>query len=253
MNSADRRSWTRIEFVLSSADEGVARLVDRGSDQRPGERHEERRGDALAGDVGDDDARPAGPVAEREHVEEVAPDLARRLVVGRDLEAAKLGRRQRDEAALDSPRQRHLGLEAMGGGTACHVLVGRAGERRERVRQARDHRLDDRAVAAADDPPDRGLARAAADLLDARDRGVVRNRAGRRDEPAVHVLDEDRDPRARGGERVEDRPEPLRRQRVAADDLARDDLAGSDRRRPTVSAQRTGLRTPRWRRRGPRG
>ena len=33
-------------------------------------------------------ARP-GPVAEREHVEEVAADLARRLVVGRDLEAAE--------------------------------------------------------------------------------------------------------------------------------------------------------------------
>ena len=174
MNSDDRRSCDEDRFVRSSATRRVARLVDRGPDQRPGERHQQRRGDALAGDVGDDDARPAGPVAEREHVEEVAADLARRLVVGRDLEPAERPvassgirlRWIRRDSAISASRR-------WAGAAARHVLVGRARERRERRGEAQDDRLDERPVAASDDPPDHRLARSAADL-------VRRSRPGRR-------------------------------------------------------------------------
>ena len=134
------------------------------------------------------------------------------------------------------------------------VLVGRARERRERVASGSRPRAS--TIGPSPRPTTRPIAalpgpqRISWTLVD---RGVVRDPAGRGDEPAVHVLDDDGDPEPGARERVDDRPEPLRCQRVAADDLARDDLAGSDRWRATVSAQRTGLRTPRWRRRGLRG
>ena len=59
MYSADRRSSTRIRLTSSSAPAGVRTLVDRGAEERSGERHEEGRSDALAGHVGDARAQAA--------------------------------------------------------------------------------------------------------------------------------------------------------------------------------------------------
>jgi len=73
--------------------------------------------------------------------------------------------------------------------------------------------------------------------VDALDRGVVAGGSGRCEHAALDVLDDDAEPDVRGRERGEDRCQPLGGQRVAADDLARDDLAGPNRRRSVVAAQ----------------
>jgi hypothetical protein len=88
--------------------------------------------------------------------------------------------------------------------------------------------------------------------VDRLDPGVVAGAARLRDDPSLDILDDEADP-AITIERGEDRAEPLGGQGLAADDLARDDLAGTDRQRPLVAAQRAPLRTPRWRRRATRG
>ncbi len=103
MNSDERRSSTRIRFVRSSACGRPGRVVDRRVQQRPRERHEQGGRDALAGDIGDDDAqRPPAP-AQAEQVEEVAADLASRLVVAGDIEPGDVRGDERDEAALEAP------------------------------------------------------------------------------------------------------------------------------------------------------
>ena len=108
-------------------------MVDRGVQQRPGEGHEQGRGDALAGHVGDDDTEWPAASAQPEQVEEVAADLAGRLVVAGDFEPGHLGRDQRHEAALESPAVRQLLVEPTGvGGMACGRLGIGASETRPR-------------------------------------------------------------------------------------------------------------------------
>ena len=56
---------------------------------RPGEGHEERRRDALAGHVGDDHAEWSTAPAKAEELEEIAADLTGRLVVAREVVARR--------------------------------------------------------------------------------------------------------------------------------------------------------------------
>jgi hypothetical protein len=113
----------------------VARAVERGTQDRPDEGHEQRRGDALARDVCDDDAelpRPVG-VEQREDVEEVAADLARGPVVVRDLPALGLDAGEQDEGSLDALSDAELALQQLG------VRMRRSGslERGDRVGSGR--------------------------------------------------------------------------------------------------------------------
>ena len=57
-------------------------VIDGRVEERPGKGHQERGGDALAGHVGDADGQAPLPALDPEDVEEVAADLARRLVLG---------------------------------------------------------------------------------------------------------------------------------------------------------------------------
>ena len=249
MNSDDRRSSTRIRFVRSSASAGPRRVVDRGVDQRPGERHEQRRRDALAGHVGDDDASRPAAAAEPEHVEEVAADLARRLVVAGDVVARDVGRR-RAATKLRWIRR------------AERQLLPRADGRRRRRRSVlvRSCRRAPRARSPGSRRPPRRSARR-------RGRRPARSRpaAGRSGSPCDAATGgagpgpspADAIGRPSASSTTIDEPEPgartargsaraARGQRVAADDLAGDDLAGSDRLRPR-SPSADGLRTPRSR------
>ena len=70
-------------------------------------------GHALVGDVADDERDAA--VGQRDHVVEVAADLARGPVVRRDLPAGQVGQLARQEVLLDQPRDLELLLEALAG------------------------------------------------------------------------------------------------------------------------------------------
>ena len=74
--------------------------------------HHERGGDALVGDVADDEGD--APVGQRDDVVEVAADLAGRLVVARrSSQPGRSGSSLRQEVLLDQPRDLELGLEAL--------------------------------------------------------------------------------------------------------------------------------------------
>ena len=112
MNRPLRISSTRIAVRPLQRIARVLVRVQRGVHDRAGERHEQRGGDALAGDVGDDDAERPAPAVEAEQLEEVTADLAGRLVVAREVVAGHVRRDERHEAALrraapgQAPRQR---------------------------------------------------------------------------------------------------------------------------------------------------
>ena len=134
-------------------------VVDGGAEERPGERHEEGRRDALAGHVGDAQREPARPAAHPERVEEVAADLARRLVMVGELVALDHRRHDRDEAALDAPPEGQLGVEAGRRGRGLG-LQGAGADDATRApaaaATAADDRLEQRPVglAATDDVAD---------------------------------------------------------------------------------------------------
>ena len=110
----------------------VARVIEGRSDDRPEERHHQRRGDALARYVGNHDTELARSFREREDVEEVTTDGARRPVVARELPAVGLDAREEDERPLDPMRDLQLALEELclrgrrsGSLESCYRVVAR--------------------------------------------------------------------------------------------------------------------------------
>jgi hypothetical protein len=77
----------------------------------PQEGHQERRGDALAGDVGDDDAERAEAVGQGKDVEEVTADGPRGAVVACELPPLGLDPGEQDERALDALGNPELALQ----------------------------------------------------------------------------------------------------------------------------------------------
>jgi hypothetical protein len=84
-------------------------------------RHHERRGYALVGHVADDE--PDATVGKRDHVVEVAPDLARRPVVGSDVPAGQVGQLLGEEVLLDQSRDFQLLLEALPCRRLCFLFA----------------------------------------------------------------------------------------------------------------------------------
>ena len=103
---------------------GARGSLQRRVDDWPGERHQQRRGDALAGDIGDHDSQRAAATSKPEELEEVAADLARRFVIAREVVAGDFGRLQRDDAALLDPADGQLGSDAALGIASRQGAVG---------------------------------------------------------------------------------------------------------------------------------
>ena len=173
-------------------------MVDGCPEQGAGEGHQQGCRDTLAGHVRDADRDPASPATDPEHVEEVAADLARRLVVAGDLVAWDRRWDERDETSLDAPPERQLGLEPDRGGRrgvgARDRLVRQLGERRQAGHDAGHDRLEERPVGRA--PTDDAADRPTAGLDGAihLDRAAqAPGRAARREHASLGVLDGDRD------------------------------------------------------------
>ena len=93
------------------AGQGVRRtrgVVGGGVEKRAHVCHEQRRRDALAGHVRDQQADAIELAAHREGVEQVAPDLERRLVRGREGPAGDIREAPRHERELDATPDREL-------------------------------------------------------------------------------------------------------------------------------------------------
>ncbi len=115
----------------------AGRVIDGRMDERARERHEECRSDALARDIGDDDAQRVTSATEPEEIEEVAADLARRLVVAGDRVARHVRRDERHEAPLQAAAVGELRVPLM-----CQRVTGcpgriRFGGDRQRRREGR--------------------------------------------------------------------------------------------------------------------
>ena len=100
---------------------GLDDPLRRGPQHAAGGRHHERRRDALVGHIADDQAHSA--VRQRDHVVEVAADLARRPVVGGHLPARQVRQLLGEEVLLDQPRHLKLLLEALAGGSLGFLLA----------------------------------------------------------------------------------------------------------------------------------
>ena len=117
----DRDEQTRSALVDQDVVRSLERLdgipgpVQRGPHDRPDEGHQERRGDALPGDIRDDHAEVArsGLVEEGEDVEEVPADGARRAVVAGDLPAVGLDPGDDYEGSLDPLGDLQLALDEL--------------------------------------------------------------------------------------------------------------------------------------------
>ena len=110
--------------VLVDALERLARLDEPlrgGAQHAAGGGHHERGGHALVGDVADDEADLAA--GQRDDVVEVAADLARGPVVGRDLPARELGELLGQEVLLDQLGDLELLLEALARGRLGLLLA----------------------------------------------------------------------------------------------------------------------------------
>ena len=87
------------------------RGIERSVDHRASEGHEHPGADPLAGDVGDDDADRPTTALHLEQLEEVAADLAGRLVVARQVVTRHDRSAERHEAALCESRLGQLGRQ----------------------------------------------------------------------------------------------------------------------------------------------
>ena len=94
-------SGQRCSLTRSSTDARVDQPLRGGAQHAAGRGHHQGGRDALVGDVADDEADLA--VRQRDHVVEVAADLAGRPVVGGDLPAGQLGELLGQEVLLDQP------------------------------------------------------------------------------------------------------------------------------------------------------
>src|SRR5205814_3270763 len=91
-----------------------------------GGRHYERRGHAVPGDVADDEADP--PLGQLDEVIEVAADLRRGAVEGRDLPARQVGQGLREELLLDELRDAELLVDAFAGPDFGFLLAHELGD-----------------------------------------------------------------------------------------------------------------------------
>ena len=186
----------------------AGRVVDRGVQQRPDERHQQCRGDALAGHVRDHHAQRAAAATQPEEVEEVATDLARGLVVSGNVIARHVRWRERYEAALEAPAVGQLLLEPPGvrGVLGRDRQVGH-GRRRERGRERFGHGRPEAAGGRlAPDPDPAADERAGGDLA----RNGVASRSlerGARDRRSVGAFDRQAQARLERAERRDDRVE----------------------------------------------
>ena len=100
MNNAVRSSLD--EDVVRSFERlrGSARRAQRRVDDRPRERHQQRRRDALARDIGDHHTQRLSTPAEPEQLEEIAADLAGRLVVAGQVVSVDVRGEQRHDGSL---------------------------------------------------------------------------------------------------------------------------------------------------------
>ena len=216
-------------------------MVDRGVEERPDERHQQCRSDALAGHVRDHHAQRAAAATQPEQVEEVTTDLARGLVMGGDVVARHVRWRERHEAALEPPAVGQLLLDPPG----VRGVLGRDRQvghrrRRERGRERFGHGRAEAATGRRAPHPDPAAdERAGRDL--ARDGVAGRSRErGARDRRPVGAFDRQAQAGIEGAERRDDRVEV---------ELGR----GLGRHRRARGAIRQGRWPRRWPRIGPRG